>query len=152
MIHDWDSHYWMARLPSGGWISAEDHASYEPIFQTANRIRIEPLSLQSAQAVLDAEIPGGYTTFLRTDRNIIVMRGPDADEAPCLFYVMAIEKGHWEEPGKACLSDIPLVDGFRAELQIFKDGHGGVDFKASDNFYYEVNKENGIDIYKFVKR
>ena len=80
------------------------------------------------------------------------MKGPDADKVPILIYVLALEKGHWNEPGKACLSEIPLKDGFRAELMIYKDGHGEVDFKSSDNFFSEVEHVDGLDLYKFIKR
>lgn len=151
MIHDWDSHYWMARLPSGEWISASEHGSHEPLFQTATKIRIEPISQLSAQAALMADVPEGYTAFLRTDRIEIVMKGPDAGRVPKLIYVMALERGHWEDPGRVALSTVHLKDGFRAELRIFQDGHGEVDFISSDNFIAEVMKMDGQDLYKFVR-
>jgi hypothetical protein len=151
MIHDWDTHFWMARVPSGKWISAANHSSFEPIFQTATKIRIEPLSSLSAQAVLEAEVPDGYTAFLRTDRIEIVMKGPDAASGPKLIYVMALEKGHWDDPGRVALSTVPLKDGFRAELRIFPDGHGEVDFNSSDNFIYEVTNMGECDLYRFIK-
>lgn len=147
MIHDWDTHYWLAELPDGEWISAEEHSSAEPIFQTAKRIQIVPISTSSSQAILDAEVPEGYTAFLRTDRIEIVMRGPDAEQAPKLIYVMAMERGHWLEPGRIALSTVPLLDGFRAELRIFRDGHGEVDFISSDNFIYKADR----DIYRFKR-
>ncbi|KUG17157.1 hypothetical protein ASZ90_013160 [hydrocarbon metagenome] len=151
MIHDWDSHYWMAKLPSGKWISAANHSSFEPIFQTATKIRIEPLSSLSAQAVLEAEVPDGYTAFLRTDRVEIVMKGPDADNTPKLIYVMALERGYWPDPGRVALSTVPLRDGFRAELQIFPDGHGEVDFSSSGYFISEVKNTIKYDLYRFIK-
>ncbi|HPC90376.1 MAG TPA: hypothetical protein PKY93_08630 [Methanothrix sp.] len=151
MIHDWDTHYWLAELPDGEWISAEEHSSAEPIFQTAKRIQIVPISTSSSQAILDAEVPEGYTAFLRTDRIEIVMRGPDAEQAPKLIYVMAMERGHWLEPGRIALSTVPLLDGFRAELRIFRDGHGEVDFISSDNFISEVTNMDEYDLYRFIK-
>jgi len=154
MIHDWDTHFWMARVPSEEceeWISAENHGSHEPIFQTANKIRIEPISTVSAQAILEAEVPDGYTTFLRTDRIEIVMKGPDAARAPKLIYVMALEKGHWDDPGRVPLSTVPLKDGFRAELRIFPDGHGEVDFNSSGNFISEVANMGECDLYRFIE-
>lgn len=151
MIHDWDKHYWLAKLPSGKWISAANHSSFEPIFQTATKIRIEPLSSLSAQAVLEAEVPDGYTAFLRTDRVEIVMKGPDAASGPKLIYVMALEKGHWDDPGRVALSTVPLKDGFRAELRIFPDGHGEVDFNSSGNFISEVANMGECDLYRFIE-
>jgi hypothetical protein len=151
MIHDWDTHYWMAKLPSGKWISAAHHGSFEPIFQTATKIRIEPLSSRSAQAALEAVVPDGYTAFLRTDRVEVVMRGPDADNTPKLIYVMALERGYWPDPGRVALSTVPLLDGFRAELQIFPDGHGEVDFNSSGNFISEVKNTVEYDLYRFIK-
>jgi hypothetical protein len=144
MIHPYDTHFWMAKAP-GGWISAEDHASYEPIFQTATKIRIEPLSLQSIQAVLEAEVPAGYTAFLRTD----IHQDVQSNRIARLGYIMAMERGTWPEPGKVALSELPIGDGFRAELCCW---NGQVDFVSSPNFSYEVSKENGQDIYRFMKR
>jgi hypothetical protein len=153
MIHDWDTHFWMARVPSEElekWISAEDHGSHEPIFQTANKIRIEPISTLSAQAVLEAEVPDGYTAFLRTDRIEMVMGDPCKD-VPKLIYVMALERGHWEDPGRVALSTVPLKDGYRAELRIFPDGHGEVDFNSSGNFISEVTNMGECDLYRFIE-
>lgn len=151
MIHDWDTHYWLAELPDGEWISAEEHSSAEPIFQTAKRIQIVPISTSSSQAILDAEVPEGYTAFLRTDRIEIVMRGPDADQVSRLIYVMALEKGHWDDPGRVALSTVSLKDGFRAELRIFLDGHGEVDFNSSGNFISEVTTVGECDLYRFKR-
>lgn len=136
---------WLARLPDGRWISAEDHASYEPVFQTAKRIRIEPISAASIQAVLEAEVLEGYTAFLRTDIHQDVNSGQIAK----LGYIMALERGHRNEPGKVALSELPMIDGFRAELCCW---NGQVDFESSPNFSYEVNHEGGKDIYKFFRR
>lgn len=145
MIHDFDTHIWRAQILHGPWVSAEDHYSYEPIFQEATKIRIEPISLESVQAVLQTEIPDGYTPFLRTDIHQDVTTGQIAR----LGYIMALERGEWPEPGKVALSDLPLIDGFRAELQAWD---GKVDFESSLNFSYEVNHEGELDIYKFLKR
>ena len=151
VVHSYDSHYWIAKTPRG-WISAENYQSYDPIFQTATRIRIEPLSFASIQAVLDASIPVGYTIFLRTNIDQHV-----GGEITRLAYQLALEKGIFKDPGKMALSEVPLVDGFRAELCVTdgqtsfdspgmdKEGHGGI-------FDYEINNESGIDIHKFFKR
>jgi hypothetical protein len=79
------------------------------------------------------------------------MKGPDAASGPKLIYVMALEKGHWDDPGRVALSTVPLKDGFRAELRIFPDGHGEVDFNSSDNFIYEVTNMGECDLYRFIK-
>lgn len=154
MIHDFDTHYWLARTP-GGWISAEDHASYEPAFQRANRIRIEPLTADAVRAILDADIPPGYTAFLRTDQyrrmdGTLVRWG----------YVLAVERGEWTDPGREPLGSfefqgkespwdgLPIKDGFRAELCCWD---GRVAFESSPNFSFTVTKEADCDLYKFVK-
>jgi hypothetical protein len=143
MIHDYDTHFWIAKTPDG-WISAEDHASHEPIFQQAKRIRIEPLSAATVRAILEADVPDGYTAFLRTD----IHQDIATNQIARLGYIMALERGRWEEPGKIALSDLPLVDGFRAELCCW---NGQVDFESSANFSYKVVREDDMDLYKFMK-
>ena len=154
MLHDHDTHYWLARTPDG-WISAEDHASYEPAFQLATRIRIEPLTADAVRAILDADIPPGYTAFLRTDQyrhmNGAVVRWG---------YVMAVERGEWPDPGREPIggfefqgkespwAGLPIRDGFRAELCCWD---GQVAFEASPNFSFAVTKEADCDLYKFFK-
>lgn len=156
MIHAFDSFFWLARLPDGRWISAENHASYEPIFQTAKRIRIEPISAASIQAVLCADVPDGYTAFLRTDIHEDITTGKGMK----VGYVMALERGKWPKPGSVPIGgfegdkwkagpELPLVDGFRAELQTWD---GAVLFESSANFSYKVDHEGGKDIYKFFRR
>jgi len=154
MIHDFDTHYWLARTPDG-WISAEDHASYEPAFQRANRIRIEPLTSDAVRAILDADIPPGYTAFFRTDQyrhmnGTLVRWG----------YVLAVERGEWSDPGREPIGGfefqgkespwvgLPIRDGFRAELCCWD---GQVAFEASPNFSFTVTKEADCDLYKFFK-
>lgn len=151
MIHDWDTHFWLARLLKDTWISAEEYSSNDPKFKEANLVRIEPISTLSVQATLEAEIPDGYTMFLRTDRimAITIGAGEPINSAPDIIYVMALERGEWAEPGKVPLSSIPMNDGFRAELRIFKDGHGEVDFTSTNNFISEVENMNGLDTYRF---
>jgi hypothetical protein len=151
MIHDWDTHFWMARIPDEPWISAEECSSDDPRFQRADLVRIEPLNVLSVQATLEAEIQDGYTMFLRTDRimAITIGAGEPINNAPDIIYVMALERGEWAEPGKVPLSSIPMKDGFRAELRIFKDGHGEVDFTSTNNFISEVENMNGLDTYIF---
>ena len=158
MIHDFDTHYWLARIPDG-WISAEDHASYEPAFQRADKIRIEPLSLQSIQAILCCDVPPGYVAFLRTDIHQDVETGKIAR----LGYILAIERGEWQDPGKVAIGGfqmdgadklttwdgLPIIDGFRAELCTW---NGQVAFESSHNFSFDVSHENGIDMYKFCTR
>jgi len=158
MIHDYDTHFWLAKTPVG-WISAEDHASYEPIFAQANRIRIEPLSLlQSIQAVLDADVPHGYAAFLRTDLH----RNLQGDLIK-LGYILAVEKGEWPEAGRMPIGGflldaqaqagawdgLAIIDGFRAELCCW---NGQVAFESSPNFSFDCSIENGVDIYKFVRK
>ncbi len=157
-IHDYDSHFWLAKTPAG-WISAEDHYSYEPIFQRASRIRIEPLHLAAIQAVLDAAIPAGYTAFLRTD----IHQDVESNKIARLGYIMALERGSWPEPGKVAIGSyaldpgghatdwegLPIKDGFRAELCGW---NGQIAFDASPDFIFDYSKENGVDIYKFLKR
>jgi len=143
MIHDYDTHFWIAKTPDG-WISAEDHASYEPIFQQATRVRIEPLSAATVRAILEADVPEGYTAFLRTD----IHQDVATNQIARLGYIMALERGYWKEPGKVALSDLPLVDGFRAELCCW---NGQVDFESSANFSYIVVREDDMDLYKFMK-
>ena len=154
MIHDFDTHYWLARTPDG-WISAEDHASHEPAFQLATRIRIEPLTSDAVRAILDADIPPGYTAFLRTDQyrrmdGTLVRWG----------YVLAVERGEWADPGREPLGGfafqgkespwegLPIKDGFRAELCCWD---GLVAFESSPNFSFTVTKEADCDLYKFFK-
>lgn len=144
MLHCWDTHYWIAKTPKG-FISAEDHCSADPEFKEATWVRIEPLTSASIQAVLQADIPKGYTAFLRTDPIIEVVSGKMAG----LNYILALEKGEWSEPGKVALSEVPLKDGFRAELRTVT---GEVDFQSSDDFYFEKEDVCGLDVYKFIKR
>jgi len=152
MIHDWDTHDWLARLPDETWISAEDHSSADPCFAEATRIRIEPLHQATVQAILDAEVPPGYTAFLRTDLHVD-MGGKLAK----LGYILAIEKGQWDKPGylpiggfeEGIWTGLPILDGFRAELQTW---NGEVAFESSSNFSYEATHENELDVYKFVMR
>ncbi len=157
MINDYDSHYWIARAPSG-WISAEDHYSYDPIFAQATKIRIDPISDLSIQASLEAEVPPGYTAFLRTDlhRN---MKG----DLIRLGYIMAMELGDWPDPGKISIggfeldnmaqptawAGLPIKDGFRAELCTW---NGQVAFESSSNFSFRRTFEYGKDLYKFERR
>lgn len=143
MIHFFDTHMWLARLPGGNWIGAGEHTSNEAIFQTATRVRVEPLSLQSIQAILECEIPEGYTIFLRTD-----VHKDMAGNIHRLGYIMALERGKWENPGGVALSEIPLIDGFRAELCCW---NGQVEFESS-NFSYQISTEMGNDLYKFFKQ
>lgn len=152
MIHDYDTHFWIAKTPDG-WISAEDHASHEPIFQQATRIRIEPLSAATVRAILEADVPDGYTAFLRTDQfrkmdGTLIRWG----------YVLAVERGHWPDPGREQIGGfefsegqsswrgLPLKDGFRAELCCWD---GRVAFEASPNFSFSITKEADCDLYKF---
>lgn len=144
IIHDWDTHFWLAKLKDGSWISAEDHCSADPAFAEATLVRIEPISPASIQAVLESPVYEGYTMFLRTDPIIDVTKGQTVG----ICYVMALERGKFEHPGHIALSQLPLKDGFRAELQI----DGNVDFKSSPNFSYEVSQENNIDVYRFFMR
>lgn len=154
MIHDWDTHYWLARTPDG-WISADDHSSGEPIFQLANRIRIEPLTAASVRAILDADIPAGYTAFLRTDQHRRM------DGALIRWgYVLAVERGAWADPGREAIGGfefqreespwigLPLKDGFRAELCCW---NGQVAFESSPNFSFAVTKKADCDLYNFFK-
>jgi len=154
MIHDWDTHYWLARTPDG-WISAEDHSSGDLAFQQANRIRIEPLTAASVRAILDADIPAGYTAFLRTDQHRRM------DGALIRWgYVLAVERGAWADPGREAIGGfefqreespwigLPLKDGFRAELCGW---NGRVAFESSPNFSFTVTKEADCDLYKFFK-
>jgi len=154
MIHDWDTHYWLARTPDG-WISAEDHSSGDLAFQLANRIRIEPLTAASVRAILDADIPAGYTAFLRTDQHRRM------DGALIRWgYVLAVERGAWADPGREAIGGfefqgkespwigLPIKDGFRAELYCWD---GQVAFEASPNFSFTVTKEADCDLYKFFK-
>ena len=146
MIHDWDKHYWLAKTPEG-WISALDHSSNEPIFKQATRIRIEPLSTDGVMAVLDADVPGGYTAFLRTNR-AIKMSG----EIMRLSYLIAVERGQWtgaEDIGGFEFTEegdkwggLPVKDGFRAELCCWD---GAIHFEASPNFTFSRRD----DFYKF---
>jgi len=161
MLHPYDTHFWLARLQDGSWISAEDHSSADLIFAQATRIRIEPISLASIQAILEAEVPPGYTAFLRTD----IHQDIQINQIAKLGYVMSLEKGVWPEPGRVAIggfawregqeamiweaSQLPLIDGFRAELCCW---NGNVEFESSPNFSFNVSQENGIDIYKFMKR
>jgi hypothetical protein len=151
MIHDWDSHYWIAKTPKG-WISAENHPSYDPIFQQASRIRIEPISFASIQAVLEANVPKGYTPFLRTNVDKAM-----SGEIVRLSYVLALEKGTFNDPGRLALSEVPFVDGFRSELCV-TDGHISFDSPGMDDqghggiFDYKIDTESGIDIHTFFKR
>ena len=142
MIHDYDSHAWIARLPDSSWISAEEHSSADPIFATANRVRIEPLHQDTVQAILDAEIPPGYTAFLRTDLHV-EMGGKLAK----LGYIMAVERGKYPDAATHSLDSLPLIDGFRAELCCW---NGEVEFEGK-GFGYHIFSEDGIDIYKFIK-
>jgi hypothetical protein len=144
IIHTWDTHAWSARLPDGSWISAYDYSSNDPIFQQATRIRIEPIDTGGVQAILDCAIPEGYTAFLRTD----IHRDMASEEIAKLGYIMALEKGTWPDPGIISLDSVPLVDGFRAELQTWD---GCIDFISSSNFSYEIETIMGIDVYKFIK-
>ena len=154
MIHDWDTHYWLARTLDG-WISAEDHSSGDLAFQQANRIRIEPLTAASVRAILDADIPAGYTAFLRTDQHRRM------DGALIRWgYVLAVERGAWADPGREAIGGfefqgkespwigLPIKDGFRAELCCWD---GQVAFEASPNFSFTVTKEADCDLYKFFK-
>jgi hypothetical protein len=157
-IHDYDTHFWLAKTPVE-WISAEDHYSYEPIFQQASRIRIEPLHLAAIQAVLDACIPAGYTAFLRTD----IHQDVESNKIARLGYIMALECGGWPEPGKVAIGGfgldaqgqatawdgLPIKDGFRAELCCW---NGQVAFESSPNFTFDHSNENRVDIYKFLTR
>lgn len=144
MIHPYDTHFWLAKLANGKWISAEDHCSADPIFSEAVLVRIEPISPASIQAVLESPIPEGYSAFLRTDPVIDIVKGTLAG----VCYIMSLERGKFERPGHMALSQLPLKDGFRAELKM----NGEVDFKSSPNFSYEVLHENNIDVYKFFER
>ncbi len=158
LIHEWDTHYWLARTP-GGWISAEDHFSYEPIFQQARRIRIEPLHQTAIQAILEALVPAGYTAFLRTD----IHQDVESNKIARLGYILTLERGKWADPGKVALggfaldgggqlttwAGLPIKDGFRAELCTW---NGQVAFESSPNFDFERSIESGCDLYKFVMR
>ena len=154
MIHDFDTHYWLARTPDG-WISAVDHSSGDLAFQQANRIRIEPLTAASVRAILDADIPAGYTAFLRTDQHrrmngALIRWG----------YVLAVERGAWADPGREAIGGfefqreespwigLPLKDGFRAELCCWD---GQVAFESSPNFSFAITKEADCDLYNFFK-
>ena len=157
MIHEYDTHFWLAKTP-GGWISAEDHFSYEPIFQQANKIRIEPLHQAAVQAILDAAVPSGYTAFLRTD----IHQEVESNKVARLGYIMALERGSWPDPGKVALGGFALdgggnatdweglaiKDGFRAELCCW---NGQVAFESSPDFTFELSQEDGRDLYKFIE-
>ena len=146
MIHDWDKHYWLAKTPEG-WISALDHSSNEPIFKRATRIRIEPLSTDGVMAVLDADVPEGYTAFLRTNRDIKM-----SGEIMRLSYLIAVERGQWTGAediggfeftvGGDRWDGLPVKDGFRAELCCWD---GAIHFEASPNFTFSRQD----DFYKF---
>jgi hypothetical protein len=142
MLHSFDTHIWFAKTPDG-WISAQDHCSADSEFSKASRIRIEPLYDTSIQAILDTAIPDDYTAFLRTDIHQAMDGTIDK-----LGYILALEKGKFENRGYLDLSSLPILDGFRAELQTWD---GGIDFQSSPNFFYKIYEENGIDVYKFVK-
>jgi len=146
MLHPFDTHFWLAKLTDGQWISAEDYSSADPIFARAVKVRIEPLSMASIQAILEAEIPPGYTTFLRTD---IHRDLADLENIAKLGYIMALERGLFPDRGTLNLSELPLEDGFRAELCCW---NGDVAFDSSSNFRYEINNVAGIDIYKFIMK
>jgi hypothetical protein len=157
MIHEYDSHYWIARTPDG-WISAQDHYSYDPIFLKATKIRIDPISDLSIQAALEAEVPPGYTAFLRTDlhRNL-------QGDLIRLGYIMAMERGDWPDPGKISIggfelddmaqptawAGLPIIDGFRAELCTW---NGQVAFESSSNFSYSYSFKDRRDLYKFERK
>ena len=157
MIHEYDTHFWLAKTPAG-WISAEDHFSYEPIFQQASRIRIEPLHQAAIQAILEAMVPAGYTAFLRTD----IHQDIESNKVARLGYIMALERGIWPEPGKVAIGGfgldaqgqalawdgLPIKDGFRAELCCW---NGQVAFESSPNFSFETLQEDGRDLYKFIE-
>jgi hypothetical protein len=144
MIHPYDTHEWQALC--GQWITAKDHCSVEPIFQQATKIRIVPLYLEAVQAILQAEVPDGYTAFLRTD---IHRDMACSEKVAKLGYILALERGEWPDPGSIPLDSIPLVDGFRAELCCWD---GNVLFESSPDFYHKSVSQNGLDLYKFIKR
>ena len=102
--------------------------------------------MASIQAILEAEIPPGYTTFLRTD---IHRDLADSENIAKLGYIMALERGLFPDRGTLNLSELPLEDGFRAELCCW---NGDVTFDSSSNFRYEINNVAGIDIYKFIMK
>jgi hypothetical protein len=141
LLHSYDTCIWFAKTPDG-WISAQDHCSADPDFAKATRIRIEPLYDTSIQAILDAVVPEGYTAFLRTDIHQAMDGTIDK-----VGYILALEKGKFEDRGYLDLSNLPIVDGFRAELQTW-DGY--IEFESSHNFVYKIYNEHGIDVYKFV--
>lgn len=157
MIHEYDTHFWLAKTPAG-WISAEDHFSYEPIFQQASRIRIEPLHQAAIQAILEAMVPAGYTAFLRTD----IHQDIESNKVARLGYIMALERGTWQDPGKVAIGGfeldaqghatswegLPIKDGFRAELCCW---NGQIAFDASPNFSFKFSQEDGRDLYKFIE-
>ena len=145
IIHCYDTHFWLAKLPDGSWISAEDHSSADLIFAQATRIRIEPISLASIQAILDAEVPEGYTAFLRTD---IHRDMANIEAVAKLGYIMGMERGYFPDRGSLNLSELPLKDGFRAELCCWD---GRVQFESSPNFKFEIDNSKGVDVYKFIK-
>jgi hypothetical protein len=140
MIHDFDTHFWLAKLKDGKWISAEEHSTADDAFNEASFVRIEPISKASIWAVLQSAIPEGYAPFLRTN----VDQPLGGGEAK-LSYMLALERGTFPNRASLSLSELHIVDGFRAELR----GDGTVDFKTSSHFGYHIFHEDDMDIYDF---
>jgi hypothetical protein len=144
MLHENDTHYWIGRTP-GGWISQEDLATTaDPKFSEVDILRIEPLSPTAFQAILEAAKPPGYTLFFR-HRFHEIMGG----QIIGVEYILALERGKWTAKDAAAIDidDFPIVDGFRAKLDLT----GEVDFESSANFTFITSLENGINKYAFVR-
>lgn len=144
MIHESDSHYWLGRTP-GGWISQEElPTTADPKFSEVNLLRIEPLSQIAYQTILEAAKPPGYTLFFRHRIHEILGGAIIGVE-----YIMALERGDWsaKEAAAIDIDDFPIVDGFRAKLDL----KGEIDFNNSPEFTFIKSLENEIDKYTFVR-
>jgi len=153
MIHDYDTHFWLAWSRVHGLLSAHDMSTADPRFVDVKKIRLEPFG-GSLQAVLEAEIPEGYVPIIRTDLDR-AMNGALLG----VHYVWAVEKGDWLpiESGRMSLHRIPLVDGFRAEIFTWsidpaaRERVGEVDFNGTPGWKWAKTRENGCDVYRFFK-
>src|SRR5512137_1907140 len=144
MIHASDTHFWLGRTPDG-WISQEEtDTTADPAFGQVDKIRIEPLCQGSYPVILEAEKPEGYKLFFRHRFHDCL------GEIIGVEYLIAAERGGWcpKEAATIDIDDFPIVDGFRAKLDLT----GEVDFESSPNFTFIKSSEDGRDKYTFVRR
>jgi hypothetical protein len=143
MIHNEDTHWWLGSTPEG-LISMEDYNSSDEMFRKVEKLRMEPLSPLSYQVIFEVTKPEGYSLFWRHR----IKQDMLTNHVEGLEYVIAIELGQWSvmQAASIDITDLKHLDGFTATLQF----DGSVDLDGV-GWTHEMDNENGIPIYRFIR-